>query len=444
MRGLFLSVSPNFTIMLNCSAPNLQYIPLIMKHKIIFGYLLLCTALLSGQQKEAYLSQNKTALDQTYVFPESNAKLIGFGAYHGSAKTEDAELILLQSVIKQKGVDYYFAETDISNAYYFNQYLKTGNEELLKDLIETYGTRVPQERTINVLEKWKKLKAINDKLPKENKLSVLGADIIVTYKYTYRHLLSIIKDTSKWPSALALKATVEQDTTDFSPYYDSFTKGQLKRFISDYEDNAITYNKLVKDQAMFNYIINGIKTSFMTRYSREKQMYSNYLKLNDMYGLSNKKQFFRLGFSHLLKYKEGNGAPFFSMLIDNGIYKKEEIKSVLGYLTKSEVIWEDVYENGEYVKSLNQGDEGIGDAPNEYFKGIDALKEEATADMCIFKLTTAESPYSTPGCTDLVEVIAVGAKAIDYGTTATTDYIDYAVLISNSPASTSIYTIRKP
>jgi len=417
-----------------------------MKNKIIIIiiFLFLYPIFLFGQDKENYLSSNKKILDYNYTFPESNAKVIGFGAYHGSAKTEDAELYLLESVINKKGVDYYIAETDISIAYYFNEYLKNGNETLLKDIIEHYGTRIPQERTVNVFEKWKKLKLINDKLPKNKKITVLGADIIATYKYTYKHLLSTIKNTSEWPLASELINTVVNDSTDFSPYYDSYTKNQLKQFISDYENTPVKYDKLIKDKAIFLHIINGIKTSFMAKYSREKQMYANYIKLRDIYNIKNKTQFFRLGFSHLLKHKEGDGASFFSMLIDNGIYTKSEVKSVLGYLVNSEVFWKDVYKNEKYFTSVNKGGEAIGDGPKAYFKGIELFKNHAAPDLCIYKLNNTESPYRTSGCTDLIKVITTDLKQVDYSNTATTDYIDYAVLISNSQASTSIYAIDRP
>jgi hypothetical protein len=421
-----------------------QGIYLIMKDKIVTIILFLYTIMLFGQDKETYLLRNKNILDSNYTFPESDAKVIGFGAYHGSSKTEDAELFLLQSLINQNGVDYYFAETDISIAYYFNEYLKNGDEILLKDIIEHYGTRIPQERTVNVLEKWKRLKLINDKLPKNKKITVLGADIIATYKYTYRHLLSTIKNSSEWPLASELMTTVAKDTTDFSPYYDSYTKNQLKQFVSDYENTPVKYDKLIRDRAMFLHIINGIKTSFMAKYSREKQMYANYIRLSDIYNLKNKKQFFRLGCSHLLKHKEADGASFFSMLIDNRIYSKNKVKSVLGYLATSEVFWKDVYKNGEYSTSVNKGGEVTGDGPTAYYRGIEHLKKQSTSDLSIFKLNNLKSPYRAPGCIDLIELVTSDTKQINYGNTATTDYLDYAVLISNSPASTSIYTICKP
>ncbi|MDV6167842.1 hypothetical protein R1T16_05360 [Flavobacterium sp. DG1-102-2] len=392
----------------------------------------------SQDNKEEYLKNNSSVLNSSYTFPQQSFNIIGFGAYHGSAKTEDAELLLLQSVIKNNQTAYYFPETDISIAHYFDEYLKSGDEELLRSLVETYGARVPQERTIEVFTKWKKLKAINDKLPKNKKITVLGADPIVTYHFTYRHLLSLIKNSSKRTILKELQNTVEKDTTDFSPYYDSYAKGQLKKFVADYEANKKIYLPLLEDTVLFDHLIATIKVSFGD-YKREKEMFNNYAALAKMYSLKDKVQFFRLGFGHLLKSKEGSYESFFSMLSAN-VYSKDKIISVIGYLTKSEVIWEDKYKDGEYISSINMGDEGIGDSPNEYFRGIDKLKKTKVADLTIFRLNAKSSPYSLMG-SDLIEVIETPQKRkVDYSVNATTDFVDYAILISNSPASKSIYS----
>ena len=404
--------------------------------------LTLHSALFAQQSKEAYLKENGMALSASYTFPK-NMKIIGFGAFHGSAKTEDAELLIVESLIKNNGLSYYFPETDCSIAHYFDQYLTTGDEALLKDLIETYGTRVPQERTIEVFNKWKKLKALNDKLPNNKKIKVLGADPIVTYKYTYKHLLSLISIPAQWKAALQLQETVAKDTTDYSPYYESYSKNQLKIFVADYNANIEKYKPLIIDKPLFDYIIATIKVSFDNTYHREKEMYNNYLNLVKLYKFEDKLQFFRLGFAHLLKTKEGKARSLFCMLADNNIYPKNEIVSILGYLTKSEVIWDEVYDaNGEYRSYTTSGDEGIGDSPTEYFRGIDALKAQKKSDLTIFRMNAQNTPYNKPACVDMVEIISV-EKPIDYGTTVTTDFIDYALLISNSAASRSIYSVKK-
>lgn len=400
--------------------------------------------LYSQQSKEEYLKQNASQLNEFFIFPQKKAQIFGFGAYHGSAKTENAEILLVKSLIKNNGLKYYFAETDSGLAYYFDEYLATGNETLLKDLVIHYGVRVPQERTVEVFLKWKELKKINDALPKNKKLQVLGADPIVTYKYTYKRLLTLIKDTNKWPSVLTLKAIIEKDTTDFSPYYESYSKKILKDFVTDYETNRSKFESLIKDKPLFNYLIKTIKTSFAA-YNREKEIYTNYLEVSKIYRLGNNTQFFRYGFFHLLKTKEGSNSTFFSMLIDNGNYTKYEIVSTLGYLTKSEVIWEDIFDdNDNFVSSKIQGDIGIGDDPTEYFKGINHFKNQKLSDMTIFNLSAPDNPYQKIGCSDLIEIISKeSADKVDYSQNSTSTFIDLALLISDSKASTSIYSLDK-
>lgn len=407
---------------------------------IFISSVLLSYTSYSQGNKQKYLKNNSSVLDASYTFTQKDINVFAFGAYHGSSKTEDAEIFLIKSLLKSNNLNYYFPETDASIAYYFNAYLFSGDEELLKKLIETYGTRVPHERTVEVFNKWKKLKAINDALPEDRKIKVLGADPIVTYQYTYTHLLSMITDRSNWAAARALYNTVEKDTTDFSPYYDSYSKGELKSFVADYETNAAQYQSLITDKAMFGHLIATLKVSFGD-YKREEEIFNNYQKLSKMYNLKDKVQFFRYGFGHLLKAKAGRHESFLYLLSQNGVYPKQKIVSVIGYLTDSEVIWKDNYDyNGVYVSSENKGGDGIGDSPDEYFKGIDHLKKTKISDLTIFRLNAKGSPYFQKG-SDLIEVIETEArKKTDYSKNATTDFLDYAVLISNSPASKSIYS----
>lgn len=401
----------------------------------------------SQESKQEYLSRNKFDLNKLSEFPQSDIKIIGFGAYHGSAKTEEAELLLLQAVLKNNNVRFYFPETDYSIAHYFNEYLQNGDEKLLKDLVITYGTRVPQERAVEVFKKWKNLKAINDKLPADKKIKVLGADPIVTYKYTCRHLLLLADaEANQWKKLSELKEMVEKDTANYSPYKESYSKKMLREFVADYESNTKSYERFVKNQKQFDYLIATIKASF-EEFSREQSIYTNYIALSKMYNFNEGVKFFRYGFAHLMKIREEEHfASFFTQLIENKVYKKEEIVSVLGYLTKSRVIWDDVYDKqGNYKKSTTKGGFGIGDYSKEYFKGIDELKKQKISDLTLFRLNQPESPYWQNGCSDLMEVIVkpISKHTINYNRKSTAAFIDYAILLSHSKANTSIYKLSE-
>ena len=198
-----------------------------MKMLLLF-LLAFITLQANSQNKTAYLEKNRFDLNASnFRFPQSDFKIIGFGAYHGSAKTEKVEYALLKSLTKDGTIKYYLPETDFSIAHYFNQYLNTGDSLLLKDLVYNYGARVPQEKSIETYEKWKKIKLLNDKLQEKDKLTVVGIDLLVTYQYTSKHLLELI-DYNQNPNKYLQEIVnmVKLDTTDFSPNYTVI----LKRF----------------------------------------------------------------------------------------------------------------------------------------------------------------------------------------------------------------------
>lgn len=391
-----------------------------------------------GQSKEAYLKKNKRDITKPFELNLNNG-LVGFGAYHGSSKTEEAEIALIISLCENNGLRYYVAETDMGIAHFLNEYLTSGDEVLLKDLIIHYGTRVPQERTVEVFEKWKKLKKINDALPKNRKLTVLGPDPVVSYKYNYKLLLSLIKDTKDWYHAEQLQNTVAIDTTDFSPYYDSFSKRELIAFVDDFESDKLKYSRKVTDSAKFDAVISLLKTSF-GKYRREEEIYRNYARLYAEYNLKDALAYARYGFFHVMKAKEGKAVSFFTKLLDSKLYSNENLVSIIAYFNESEVIWDDKYVDGEYSHSTTSV-EGSGDSSQEYFRGIDALKKQKVSGLTLYKLDGRKSPYNLPGCTDLIEIVTPEKTTVDYTGQTTVSFINYALLISNSKASRSIYTL---
>lgn len=415
----------------------------------IFFFTLFFSVIVFGQSKPEYLEQNRFDLhNETFQFPQKGFKILGFGAYHGSVKTEDTELNLLKSILKTQTISYYLPETDFSIAHYFDKFLQTGDTILLKDLIIHYGTIVPQERSIPVYEKWKHLKKMNDQLPKDQKMKVVGIDLLTTYKYTSKHLIDLLGSKQIQSKALnELQQMVKLDTTDYSPRYDSYSKGVLKRFLADVEAQPDMYKKAVKDEFAWNHVIKNIKVTF-TDFSRlrEPTIYQNYIDLSKLYDFENNSQFLRMGFAHLEKSREGKkGYPyFFTRLIENKIYKKEDIVTVIGYLTNSEVLWGELYdEQGEYEGFTTEAGFGIGDYEKEYFRGIENLKKTKISDQTLFRLNMKNTPYSD-NMPDLIDIImkdeASNSEAVKG--ISTTDFMDYAILISDSKASKPIYELK--
>lgn len=416
-----------------------------MKIRIIVLFIAFIHSAFSQSKNEYLKNNNFDLLNSNFEFPQRNFKIIGFGAYHGSQETENAENILLEKLIQNKKIKYYLPETDFGIAYYFNQYLKSGDTILLKDLVKHYGNRVPQEKTIETYNKWKDIKKINDNQLAKNRIEVVGIDMIVTYKYTSKLLINFFQaEKGKYKSYDSLVEMIKNDSTDYSPNYDSYSKNILKNFLTDYENNKTYFQSISKNQKITDNLIENINLTFKKR-DREKTIYDNYLYLSQLYDFKTNSQFVRMGFFHIEKERENNNPSFFTRLIENNIYKKEEIISIAGFLTKSRVLWDLKYdEKNNYVGYTTEGGFGIGDYWKEYFKGIKKLKNNRLSNLTLYRLNNENSPYKK-NQTDLMEIKLFLKKSNkdDMKGKTTTDYFDYAVLISNSKANKPIEELDK-
>lgn len=411
-----------------------------MKIRILIALVVFIQSAFS-QSKDAYLKNNRfDLLKSNFEFPQKDFKIIGFGAYHGSQETENVENILLEKLIQNKKIKYYLPETDFGIAYYFNQYLKSGDTILLKDLVKHYGNRVPQEKTIETYNKWKKIKKINDNQLPINRIEVVGVDMIVTYKYTSKLLIDFFHaEKGKYKSYDTLVEMVKMDTTDYSPNYDSYSKSVLKNFLTEYENNKTYFQSISKNLKITDNLIENINLTFKKR-EREKTIYENYLHLSQIYDFKSNPQFVRMGFFHIEKDRESNNPSFFTRLIENNIFKKDDVVSIAGFLTKSRVLWDLKYDTKKnYIGYTTEGGYGIGDYWKEYFKGIKKLKNNKLSNLTLYQLNNENSPYKKSQ-TDLMEIKLFLKKSnkSDLKGKTTTDYFDYAVLISNSKASKPI------
>ena len=142
--------------------------------------------------------------------------------------------------------------------------------------------------------------------------------------------------------------------------------------------------------------------------------------------------------------RQGNYPSFFTRLIEQDIYERNKVVSVMGYLTRSKVLWNKIYDKqGDYKTYTIEKGYGIGDYWKEYFKGIGKLKKMKLSDITLFRLNAENSPYHKGA--DLMEVKQLFKKSnkAELKGKNTTDFIDFAVLISHSENQIPIEEIFK-
>lgn len=411
--------------------------------KKIFTILTLIIPLtIFSQNKKEYLKQNRFDVEKyDFKFPQTDFNIIGFGAYHGSAKTYEAEFYLIKSLKKQNALDYYIPETNFSQAFFFQQYLETGNENLLKELVLAFQTIVSQEGSIETFAHWKNLHLLNQSY-KNNPIKVIGFDIINEYQFPIKHILLLTENIKNWKLKDELKIKSSEKDLNFS-IHNKELNYLLKNFIADYETNKNHYSYQIKDTVSFHHILKNISYNFDDNKDREKIIFENYVYLKDVYHLETKKQFAKYGFFHIEKEREQNYPSFFTRLIEQNIYERSKVITVIGYLTKSEVLWDKIYDKqGNYESYTIKKGYGIGDYWKEYFKGIKNLKKTKLSDITLFKLNDNNSPYSKGTDLKQVKLFLKKSNGKILKGKATTDFMDYAILISYSKNQVPIEEIK--
>ncbi len=409
-----------------------------------FILVLICCVLVTtgmGQTKATnHFNNSRQDLRGDYRLALGQVKIVGFGALHGSAKTEETEVILLKNLILNHNLKYYFPETDFSTAHYFQKYIDSGDEVLLESLIHEYGIRVSQEKSIEVFEKWKNIRP----LFKNHGVQIIGVDKIASYKYSVMELTELVQDNSDWKYIDSLKSHLEKTKVNWAAYYQTETKALLERFADNYDNHQNEYRKYIRDMASFNHILGNLKLTFK-RTHREHTIYQNYKKMQKYYEVKSGLQFFRMGVYHIMKSRINDSAPFFTRLIENKDYNPGEIKTIQGFLTKSRVLWGTKYNaDGEYKGYATKGGYGIADYWLEYYQGIRQLKKNKTSDLCLFDLQTSNGTYLIANGLDLVNVKTLLGRSYwkPTGGSRTIDYLDFAILISESKANRPIEILK--
>ncbi|MEL6193289.1 MAG: hypothetical protein AAFR66_14625 [Bacteroidota bacterium] len=381
---------------------------------------------------KSYLQNVRQDLRKGMSLPVEDLKLIGYGALHGSAKTEEVELLLLSELGKHTDTLYYFPETDVSTAYFFQQYLSSGDPELLKELVDAYGQRVPQEKSIEMFEKWRSLHELAQKMP----IQVVGIDKMASYKFAIRHLAELLAPET-WTYVDSLLSLPLEEEVSYSTYPDSDIKAFVKRFLKALAQKHPQGRSGIWAKPFFEVLINNLEAT-LSETDRKEIIFQNYQDMGELYAWEDDLHFLRFGVGHLMKSRINGDASFLAKLIEREVYKAEEVLSIQSFLSNSEVLWglqED--DEGNYAGYTTEAGYGISDYWLEYYKGIKSLKRMSLSDVTFFSLREEGSPYRKMNKLELIKIKRLLGRSYwePEKDLATTDYLDAAILISDSPAS---------
>lgn len=356
---------------------------------------------LSFKNLDIYLSQNNLFL---------------LGEFHGVKETIKIDVNLIKYLNRKVGMTVHLAEIDFSQAYFLNQYLKSGDEKLIDYVLNTWIIYHGHNNK-DYKDKWIEIYKLNKSNLPSLKIQVYGIDKIQNLNLTQNHL-KILLNKLKLSDDFPLKESLFLD----------WAKEKLPKIVSntDKENVDIVNDILFIRKNLIDY--NSL--------SRENIMFTNFKSLCERYDLKDKKIYGYFGEAHVLQKQMGKKKDFGTLIKEDKYFTDKTYTIISRYLDSNMSAPSKILPF--FLRSKNEHTKLEISCDNTfllYHSGINELKELTNNDTnTFFDLNQINSPYRKSkrliksfGLLSLVS----GMEIIDKNS-FTSDYAQGVVLIRNS------------
>ncbi len=264
----------------------------------------------SGKYVDYLTANSETiALEDSFTFAgmqedlDAN-KVILVGEIHGFDESCKFDVDLFKHVHANHGVRSYFAELDLVQAHYMNEYMRTGDDSTLSRILERWVV-VQGRNNQDYLDKYKSLHQYYQSLDADDKFVFYGVDKIQDWKLVHQFVNERLAQDS---NAVAISYQKESIVTDLKQALTRIQASPNATF--DFEDLLVNMDysegKFDREQAMFN--------NFETLYKRNK------LNKEKVYGF--------FGSAHVFQYRVNGKHPFASLMRQSDLNLAGEILSI--------------------------------------------------------------------------------------------------------------------
>ncbi|MFN7115987.1 MAG: erythromycin esterase family protein [Saprospiraceae bacterium] len=397
--------------------------------KKVITWLYLAIFLVACQKEEFsaevldYLAQNHAAI--TANSPNSLEPLFAdtdlnrydvflTGENHAIAANTEIYYLLLQYYKQKVNFRYLLVELQYAAGATLQRYLDTGDEEMLAELMHSFGGSFYATR--ENFEFWKKVRAYNLTLEPERRIQVIGIDVEHNGQRALRYLQSLLPATSP-PGEIAISMQKLQAFSNVNYAKNSASMQMLESLQDQLEmQGSVFENYLGEHFFAFEFTLqNTLNAAYF---------YQNGGKLED------REQFIQQNFIKI--YKHYTPGKYFGQwggfhVVQKGTHPS--LANFLQYDIQSPVIGKVLsvfiaYQNSQYRKQRN---EGVGTV--ESLEKDNPYTQFAQSPYTLFGLTGTNSPFT---------------RNIHWWITTekpnggvTTDYFQYLLLVKDSPAEST-------
>jgi uncharacterized iron-regulated protein len=371
----------------------------------------------TGAKYVKYLSENSetVAIDQnfSYKLMESdikNSKLILAGEIHGFDQPQKFDVDFFKYLHKNHNVNHYLAELDFVQANFMNDFLESGDEELLRSALKKWAV-VQGRNNQDYFDKYLELHAYHKQLPENNKFEFIGID-----KLQDDPLLSIYLK----------RFSLDTELENSSSIKDESLLKKIEVLKAHYSQSPDTLFILSHLETNVKYV--------QDKLGREEGLFQNFRSLYKHYNLEETRIYGYFGLYHVFQYRVNEQHPLASKIRLSDLNLENKIVSINFMMNDSYMVMpsnqlpEFMRDGTNYTRLPVTSDNmlimyiyGVKD-----FKRITPLKNKS-----LIKMNGDDSPYSNSSrLNTTIQLLPVTDvfKMTDKGK----PYVQYTVFVRNS------------
>jgi hypothetical protein len=344
--------------------------------------------------------------------------LILFGESHGTQQAQKIDLQLIKHLYKKVNMKNNIVELDFSQAFLINQYLKTGNKQLIEEALKNWVV-ISGRNNVDYYNKWKELYHFNQKLGDSEKINIIGIDKIQDFELAQKHISNIFKENNINEAIPKTK--------------DSLINWAKDKFLSIVKSNPKIEKEKLQDLLFIHKnLINYQNTK------RSEMLFSNFKEQYQRFRLEGKKIYGYFGLAHVLQKEINNYDDFGALIKKSKLPLKDKTFTIITLIVDSymgipsEFLPKPLREESKITKIPYTFDKPL----IMYFYGINDLKKITNENTnTLFVLNNAESPYKkTLRLIDNISLMPIFGDGITISDkqSAIVDYTQGILLIRNS------------
>ncbi len=345
----------------------------------------------------------------------SDKRIYFTGESHGIGFNQTITLKFLQFFNINAGVNYYLAELGYAGAYLINEYLETGDEQLLLDVINlSEGTYAWTKENIAF---YKDIRSYNNTLSEPDRITIIGIDI------EHQHIAGILLlyrllPLNDPPSEISALISELIDIYEDELYSYANVEDFSNRLFQDIENNTTAYEGYLGSDYFDFYLSARNLTYKFDVYAdynaviRENYIYENFKSVFSH--LPDAKFYGQWGASHI-HLKKHSGVDWIAKLIN---------ESTDLSLQNAVLTIKPFYLNCTAMTRQPYSTAPLSDSP--MITGL--LSPVSDSNITLYRLNGDGSPFFD------------GLTLVEYPSEegVTVDYFQYSMLISNSPPTSPL------